>query len=98
MHWAVHNLSGFNDLYAGSFPACGAGASNPELWFPDSHDCNDDPDYAACGTGFCGDNDTVNSHILQEHWGPNRVLIANHCKDGVQNWGETGVDVGGSCL
>jgi len=97
-HWAVHTLSPFDDLYDGIYPACGMGNPNTTLWYPDPHECLADPDFPTCGTASCGDHDTINGHILQKHWNPNRVMISNHCKNGIQDFNETGVDVGGSCL
>ncbi len=97
VHFAYHNLSGFTDLYGWSLPACGQGDPNHRRWFPDSHQCNEDPDYARCGLNDCGTNDIVNSHILGEHWDPALHFVANYCKDGVQDFDEIGVDTGPSC-
>jgi hypothetical protein len=97
VHYAYQNLSGFSDLYGWSLPACGLGDADPLRWFPDSHQCNDDPDYSYCGTGDCGGNDAVNSHILSAHWDPRLPFASNYCKDGVQDYDETGQDVGPSC-
>jgi hypothetical protein len=98
VHWALMNLSGWSDLYGDSFPACGMGDPDPRKWFPDTHQCLVDPDFVNCGTADCGGNDLVNQHILSAHWDPARRFIANHCLDGVQNFGEAGVDTGGDCL
>lgn len=96
VHYAYHNLSGYTDIYNWSLPICGAGDSDPHRWFPDSHQCAQDPDYAHCG-GDCGSNDEVNSHILSEHWDPSLGFKANYCKDGVQDFDETASDIGPSC-
>jgi hypothetical protein len=97
VHFAYHNLSGFTDLYGWSMPACGQGDPNRRRWFPDSHQCNEDPDYAQCGLNDCGNNDMVNSHILSEHWDPALHFVANYCEDGIQDFDETGVDTGPTC-
>lgn len=97
VHFAYQNLSGFDDLYRGSYPACGLGDPDAHKWFPDSHECGVDPDYDGCGAS-CGTNDDVNSHILREHWDPDVVFIANHCTNGIQDYGESAIDFGGPCL
>jgi hypothetical protein len=97
VHYGLHHLSGFNDLYRGAYPACGQGHPDPTLWFPDPNECNSDPNYARCGLNNCGTNDEVNAHVLQSHWRAGRRLVTNHCKDGVRNFSETGVDAGGIC-
>jgi hypothetical protein len=96
-HWALNNLSNFTDLYHESFPACGMGNSDPTRWFPDTHSCNADPDAPYCGMAECGSNDVVNSHVLGEHWKAGRILTANHCRNGVLDYGETAIDVGPEC-
>jgi hypothetical protein len=98
VHYGYQNLSGFSDLYGWSLPACTMGDPNPLRWFPDSHQCDQDPDYDRCGSGDCGGNDAVNSHILSAHWDPALDFVSNHCKDGVQDYDETAVDSGPSCL
>ncbi len=98
VHWAYQSISGFADRYGWSLPACGLGDLDRHTWFPDSHQCNEDPDFERCGLDDCGGNDLVNAHILGVHWDPALDFIANHCKDGVQDYGETGVDAGGPCL
>jgi hypothetical protein len=94
-HYAVNHLSGFTDLYRGDYPACGLGDPDTGLWFPDTHECDRDPDFERCGSADCGGNDLVNSHVLQHHWPADRVLIGNHCRDGVRDYDETDVDRGG---
>jgi hypothetical protein len=92
----LHRLSGFSDLYGfdpANYPACGMGDPDPTRWFPSTHFCIDDPDYASCldepcgGEGEpacdCGTTDQVNEHILRAHWKPGRLLISNHCKNNV---------------
>jgi hypothetical protein len=103
---ALDQLSGFQDIYVAppgafgnpDYPACGQGDPDPHRWFPDPNDCNRDPDYAP----FCGNctatNDQTDSHILSVHWTPGTPLLANHCHDGLQDFGETGVDTGGDCI
>jgi uncharacterized repeat protein (TIGR01451 family) len=99
LHYAVHVLSGFDDLYDGAYPACGTAAPDTRRWFPDTHDCLRDPDYFACGGTDCGGNTAVNEHILRAHWPPRGMprLIANHCTNGIQDYDETGVDSGPDC-
>jgi uncharacterized repeat protein (TIGR01451 family) len=99
LHYAVHVLSGFDDLYDGAYPACGTASSDTRRWFPDTHECTRDPDYLACGGTDCGGNTAVNEHVLRAHWPPQGMprLIANHCTNGIQDYDETGVDSGPDC-
>jgi hypothetical protein len=95
--FAYHRVSGFDDLYDGAFPGCGQGDPDPKKWFPDSHECNLDPDFESCGQSTCGSNDLVNSHILSVHWDPAFRFFGNHCKNGVQDFEETAIDIGPNC-
>lgn len=94
VHTAYHQLSGFVDAYDGDYPACGE-AGDPHLWFPDTHQCNEDPDWHDCGLESCGDG--VSEHVLRVHWDPSVDFVANHCEDGIEDMGETGIDSGGEC-
>jgi hypothetical protein len=96
-HWALNNLSGFNDLYGWTLPACGAGDPDTTRWFPDTHQCNQDPDFPACGAADCGGNDVVNQHVLGAHWKAGRVLKANHCRNGLLDHDESATDVAADC-
>jgi hypothetical protein len=90
----LRRLSPFDDLYDDHYPPCGQGASDPTLWFPLTHDWGIDPDFPGCGTtGY----PRFEEHQLRVHWGSNKKLITNHCKDGRQDFDETGVDTGGRC-
>lgn len=99
LHYAVHGLSAFEDAYGGAYPACGLGEPEPRGWFPDTHDCGKDPDLPTCGAASCGTSDAVNEHVLRAHWPPRGLsrLVTNHCRDGLLNHGETGVDDGVDC-
>jgi hypothetical protein len=55
-----------------------------------------DPDFPLCG-GVEQPAPPYEEHLLRVHFSQTQVLIANHCKDGRENFGETGVDVGGNC-
>jgi hypothetical protein len=94
VHFAYHNLSAFQDLYGWSLPACGFHDPDPLKWFPDTHQCGADPDFMGCG----GDCAGINEHIMGVHWDPDLAFVANHCDDGVQDFGETEIDSGGPCL
>jgi hypothetical protein len=76
--------------------ACGLGDPDATKWFPDLNQCKGDPDSTSCG-GDCVSNDAINSHILGKHWAAGRRLTANRCRDGVQDFNETAVDVGPDC-
>jgi ricin-type beta-trefoil lectin protein len=99
LYFAVHSLSRFADLYPTSFPACGKGDPDPLRWFPDPDpNITNDPDSPFCGKdGETVDNDPAIQHVLETHWPAMRNFVANHCSDGVQDYGETGVDAGGTC-
>jgi hypothetical protein len=110
VRYGLEELSGYHDLYipsnppgtcpffpnTPSYPPCGQGAANPRLWFPDNEICAADPDYVLCG-GQC-DIPGFLEHVYRVHWNPGQVLTTNHCKDGLRDCSETGVDSGGECL
>lgn len=98
VHWALFHLSHWKDRF-GDKLSCGMQQTgDPRGWFPDSHQCSRDPDFPRCGQRDCGGNDVVNQHIVTSHWDRNRNLQTNHCRNGVRDFGETGVDTGGDCL
>lgn len=90
-----------------SWPACGKGSSNPLDWFPNVDLCEWDPDWRDCNdaasAGSClhaGEVDGAISwyeHVISEHYPRNIQFIGNFCRDGRQDFGETGVDSGGPC-
>ncbi|MDJ0766154.1 MAG: fibronectin type III domain-containing protein [Myxococcota bacterium] len=108
LYAAVHHISQFEDCYGNpspSYPLCGDQSCDPKTWFPDVDTCHLDPDAPYCGASGdnCGEHDEVHSHILGEHW-PLQcdsqlcTIYANHCKNGVEDFGEIGIDQGGPCL
>jgi hypothetical protein len=97
VEFAWYFMSGFTDLYGGALPACGAGDPDARRWFPNVHQCAEDPDFPSCGTNECPDGDAWHEHILSMHWDPVVRFVANHCKDGFQDFDETDVDVGPTC-
>jgi hypothetical protein len=87
-----HNVSGgWEDQY----PTCHTGSSNLLAWFPSADCCQKDPDWYACGLPACPDLHGWNAHILGAHYDYSHVYLGNHCRDGIQDFDETGVDVGG---
>lgn len=96
VHWDYDFLSHYDPIYP-PYPPCGVFDPDTTRWFPDSHEWQQDPDYWACGQADPGGNDAVNSHIIQAHWPRDGKLVTNHCRNGVQDFGETEVDRGGSC-
>jgi hypothetical protein len=89
---------GVADLYSGGFPSCGLGDPDPLKWFPSADTCNSDPDWTACGLASCPDLTGWNAHILGAHYPLDLEYLGNHCRDGRQDYGETGPDSGGSCI
>jgi len=91
----------------GDWPACGQGADDPLAWFPSIDFCEWDPDWIDCNNtasaGFCphaGENDSQISwyeHVLSVHYPRSIQFVGNSCRDGRQDFGETGVDQGGVC-
>lgn len=99
LKFAVDVLSSFDELYRGSYPACGEADPDTHRWFPDTHECAVDPDSPFCTTGNCVSNDAVNEHVLRAHWPPRPLprLVTNYCRDDVRDYDETAVDVGPNC-
>ncbi|MDJ0764515.1 MAG: fibronectin type III domain-containing protein [Myxococcota bacterium] len=111
---AVHDVSLFDDCFGNPFPHDIADYPNcnehqtqckPQEWFPDTHHCHLDPDAPYCGQpeNECGENNTVHRHILEAHWPLLQddqpvTIIANHCRNGIQDFGEESIDQGGPCL
>lgn len=92
---AVTTLSPFDDLYDGTYPACGAGDPDSSRWFPDPGACFMDPDWTQCGAAGCEMD--FKQHMFERHWVRDLVTSANHCNNGVMDFGESGVDSGGNC-
>jgi hypothetical protein len=92
----VRTMSGHPDLYSGTYPACGAGDPDPTRWFPSPFDCFVDPDWTDCGGTTCSPG--FSQHLITAHLPHDIHVITNHCRDGVQDYGETGVDTGGNCI
>lgn len=90
-----------------SWPACGTGSVNTTDWFPSIDFCEWDPDWEDCNNvasaGAClhaGEVDGEASwyeHVISEHYPRDIQFIGNFCRDGRQDFGETGVDSSGPC-
>lgn len=86
-----------------SWPACNTPA-DPLTWFPSIDFCEWDPDWVDCNNersaGRCihaGEVDGEISwyeHVLRAHYPGAIRFIGNYCRDGRQDFGETGVDSG----
>ncbi|MEW5852813.1 MAG: hypothetical protein AB2A00_28780 [Myxococcota bacterium] len=96
-------LSSRDDIYLSrksgthNYPPCGQAAHSPQHWFPSTHDCTSDPCAPDCGRS-CSGNDVINEHVLRVHFNRHVPLVTNHCRNGIRDHGEHGVDVGGNCL
>jgi hypothetical protein len=88
------------------------GNTNPDKnykWFPDPDQADKIPDFEACKNyygdwgGYCSsvkpaDCDyKFDRHLLNKHFPAGIRFIGNHCRDGVKNYSETGVDIGPMC-
>lgn len=86
------------------FPPCGMGDPNPFRWFVITYQWANDPDFAWCGGSEDPGARISEAHRLMAHFDasmqhyPTGRFTGNHCDDGVQNFGETAVDLGGDCL
>jgi hypothetical protein len=90
-----------------TWPACKQGAPDPLDWFPSVDFCEWDPDWMDCNNvasaGLCphaGEVAGMSSwyeHVISVHYPRHVDFNGNFCRDGVQDWGETGVDSGGAC-
>lgn len=106
--WALHFLVNITDIYfiedisgiSGhhEYPDCDKGDSDHHLWFPDTYDCITDPCSYYCGMPECVDGNIWHEHVLSEHYNPSTKLIGNYCRNGKQDFDETGVDCGGKCF
>jgi hypothetical protein len=90
-----------------SWPACGISPSNPLDWFPSIDFCEWDPDWMDCNNvasaGAClhagevDGNISWYEHVISFHYPRNIQFIGNYCRDGKQDFSETGVDSGWPC-
>ncbi len=90
-----------------SWPACRTGSTNTFDWFPSIDFCEWDPDWRDCNNvasaGAClhaGEVDGEASwyeHVISAHYPRDIQFIGNYCRDGRQDFGETGVDSGWPC-
>ena len=90
----------------GSWPACGTD-SQSFGWFPSVDLCEWDPDWIDCNnrfsTGQCSHASekmgkiSWYEHVIRAHYPGAIRFIGNHCRDGVQDFSESGVDSGWPC-
>ena len=90
-----------------SWPACGKGSSDPLDWFPSIDFCEWDPDWRDCNNissaGTClhaGETGTEISwyeHVISAHYPRDIQFNGNFCRDGRQDFSETGIDTGWPC-
>jgi hypothetical protein len=100
VYWAYGNLMRIPNLYEGGYPACGEGDPDTYKWFPSYFVCKSDPDWFYCGVecfSSAGVWSDWNAHVIRAHYDFHHALVGNHCRDGRQDFGETGVDAGGRC-
>jgi hypothetical protein len=90
-----------------SWPACGTGSINPLDWFPSVDLCEWDPDWVDCNdissAGTCAHAGEGNGgvswyeHVISVHYPRSIPFVGNSCRDGRQDFSETGIDSGGPC-
>jgi hypothetical protein len=90
----------------GTWPACGTGSSNPFDWFPSIDFCEWDPDWIDCNStastigchsGEVDGGISWYEHVLSTHYPRDLPFVGNFCRDGKQDFTETGVDTGWPC-
>ena len=89
------------------WPACGTGAADTYSWFPSVDLCEWEPDWIDCNNvasaGRCLHAGEVTGqvswyeHVISAHYPRYIPYIGNHCRDGRQDFSETGIDQGGPC-
>lgn len=89
-----------------SWPACGTGSPNPLDWFPsidfcewdpDWLDCNNTPATIGCHSGELDGEISWYEHVVSAHYPRDIQFNGNFCRDGRQDFSETGVDTGWPC-
>lgn len=93
--FGMRDVAGLGESFRRNYPACGRATAEPSTWFPSPSDCGTDPDAPTCGETGCTDDPAFIGHLLTAHWPPH--FIGNHCANGVMDFGETDIDVGGVC-
>ncbi|HEX7455975.1 MAG TPA: Ig-like domain-containing protein [Candidatus Nanoarchaeia archaeon] len=98
----VHALLELDNIYKDGYPTCGEGDADTYKWMPGLYDIPQDPVSPWCGLGHPGSIVGVGNLFLWHydpslsHYGLN-FFTGNHCDNGKQDFGETGVDTGGNC-
>ena len=87
-----------------SWPACGTGIADPLGWFPSVDLCEWDPDWVDCNdvasAGTCAHAGDANGgiswyqHVISAHYPRSVHFSGNFCRDGRQDFTETGIDTG----
>lgn len=95
-YFAVRDVHGVEGPSGDGYAACGQTSDPPPSYFPRPSDCLTDPDAPDCGRTSC-DEEAFARHVLTSHWPPEPGLIGNHCRNGRQDFDETGPDSGGVC-
>lgn len=100
LEYSYHQHSYIPTIYPDrqSFPPCGEGHWDSFEWLPSADDCTFDPDFISCGEVECFEHEVWGPHILRAHFNPGVAYVPNHCKNGDQDFSETGIDSGGRCL
>ena len=90
-----------------AWPACSTVSSDPLNWFPSIDFCEWDPDWMDCNNiasaGAClhagevGGNISWYEHVISSHYPRTVRFNGNYCRDGRQDFSETGVDTGWPC-
>lgn len=106
LDYALSHVSYVSDIYPNGrsdYPSCGSAPINTYSWFPSADDCTYDPDYKYCGYSSCGTPSVTydilmewNRHVLQKHYLQSTKFIGNHCRNGIKDNGESGIDIGGN--
>ncbi len=111
LDFALEKITGVPDIYQDNFPKSLCGNADPDSykWFPSPDSAAKDPDFSACvnyydnWSGYCDSIKPIDcdyqwdAHLLSKHYNPSISLIGNHCRNGKQDFNETGVDCGGHC-
>ncbi len=111
LYYSVKEVTKLPAAFPKEYPKsmCGTYTSSTYDWFPDPTKKSTDPDYEACQdyygdwAGYCASiiprdcEEEYLRHLIKNHFFPGTKIFGNHCANSVKDFGEIGIDCGGTC-
>jgi hypothetical protein len=111
LYYSVKEVTKLPAAFPSEYPKnlCGTYTRSTYDWFPDPAKRSTDPDFEACQAyygdwaGYCVSilprdcEEEYLRHLIKNHYPPGTKIFGNHCANNVRDFGETGIDCGGTC-